>query len=134
MSGLAIIWVGLGFLLDEVGQGVRPQLELVESALTIVFVAEFVGRIVAAHDRLQYLRSHWIDALALAPAIRGLRVLRLLRLLRLVRVFSGAYRASMHVEALARHRGFAWLLAGWLSVMVICSAAVYVVRAAPGGF
>lgn len=125
MAALAIIWVALGFLLDEVGSGARPELELAELTLTIVFVAEFGGRLIAAHDRLQYLRGHWIDALALAPPIRAFRVLRLLRLLRLLRAFSGIYRASMHVEGLARHRGFAWLLAGWLSVMVICSAAVY---------
>lgn len=125
MAALALIWVALGFLLDEVGPGARPELELFELALTVVFVVEFGGRLFAAHDRVQYLRHHWVDALALAPPIRALRVLRLLRLLRLVRAFSGIYRAAMHVEGLARHRGFAWLLVGWLTVMVICSAAVY---------
>ena len=125
MAGLALIWVALGFLLDEAGAGVRPDLEAAELGLTIVFVLEFGSRLLAAHDRLQYLRRHWVDALALAPPIRALRILRLLRLLRLVRAFSGIYRASMHVEGLARHRGFAWLLVGWLTVMVICSAAVY---------
>jgi len=125
MAFLAIIWVGLGALLDEVGPGTRPELEAAELVLTGAFIAEFTARILAAHDRVRYLRGHWIDALALAPPIRALRVLRLLRLLRLIRAFSGIYRASMHVEALARHRGFAWLLSGWFGVMVICSAAVY---------
>jgi voltage-gated potassium channel len=125
MAALAIVWVGLGFLLDEAGPGTRPELEAAEVALTGVFIAEFIARLIAGHDRPQYLRSHWIDALALAPPIRALRVLRLLRLLRLVRAFAGIYRASMHADRLARHRGFAWLVVGWLSVMVICSAAVY---------
>jgi voltage-gated potassium channel len=31
----------------------------------------------------------------------------------------------MHVQGLARHRGFAWLIVAWLSVMVVCSAFVY---------
>jgi voltage-gated potassium channel len=125
MAALAIVWVALGFLLDEVGPGTHPELEVLELALTTVFVAEFASRLSAAHDRLRYLRGHWIDALALAPPIRALRVLRLFRLLRLVRAFSGIYRASMHLERMARHRGFAWLIMAWLGVMVICSVALY---------
>lgn len=125
MGALALFWVAIGFLIDEIGSGTRADLELVEALLTGVFVVEFLSRLFAAHDRRQYLRGHWIDALALVPPVRALRVLRLLRLLRLVRAFAGFYRAAMHVEGLARHRGFAWLLVAWLSVMVVCSAFVY---------
>lgn len=31
----------------------------------------------------------------------------------------------MHVERLARHRGFAWLIVAWLTIMAICSIAMY---------
>jgi len=34
MGALALIWVALGFLIDEVGSGVRSDLEAVELALT----------------------------------------------------------------------------------------------------
>jgi voltage-gated potassium channel len=122
---LAIVFVALGFLLDQASAGTRPELEAVELALTGLFVAEFVSRILAAHDRGRYLRGHWIDLVALAPPIRAARVLRLLRLLRLVRTFAGIYRAAMHLDGLARHRGFAWLIVAWLAVMVICSIALY---------
>ena len=125
MGGLALIWVALGFLVDQIGSGIRPELEAIELLVTGVFIAEFVSRIVAAHDRTQYLRGHWIDAVALVPPVRAFRLLRLLRLLRLVRAFAGFYRAAMHVRGLARHRGFAWLLVAWLTVMVVCSAFVY---------
>lgn len=122
---LAIVWVALGFAIDEAGSAARPEFEVAEIAITAVFVAEFASRLYAAHDRSQYLRGHWIDGLALLPPIRFLRVLRLLRLLRLVRAFAGFYRAAMHAQGMARHRGFAWLLVAWLAVMVICSAFVY---------
>jgi voltage-gated potassium channel len=125
MGALALVWVALGFLIDEIGPGVRADLEVAELALTGVFIVEFGSRLLAAHDRRQYVRGHWIDALALVPPIRALRVLRLLRLLRLIRSFAGFYRAAMHVQGLARHRGFAWLIVSWLSVMVVCSAFVY---------
>jgi voltage-gated potassium channel len=125
MAALAIVWVALGFLLDEVPAGLHPELEFAELVLTAIFFVEFAGRLIASHDRVQYLRGHWIDALALAPPVRALRVLRLLRLLRLVRAFAGVYRASMHAERLARHRGFAWLIVCWLTIMAICSIALY---------
>jgi voltage-gated potassium channel len=125
MAFLAVVFVAIGFLVDEAPIGTRPALEWLEIGLTLVFVAEFVTRIAAAHDRAQYLRGHIIDLVALAPPVRELRVLRLLRLLRLVRAFAGVYRAATHLEGIARHRGFAWLVVSWLAVMVLCSIALY---------
>lgn len=122
---VAIVFVALGFLIDEAPEGTRPGLEMFELALTGLFIVEFASRILAAHDRVKYLRGHWIDIVALAPPIRAARALRLLRLLRLIRAFAGVYRASMHLERMARHRGFAWLIVAWLGVMVICSIALY---------
>jgi voltage-gated potassium channel len=126
MGALALVWVALGFLIDQIGEGLAPDLEAAELALTFVFVAEYASRLYAAHDRLQYARGHLIDVLALVPPIRALRVLRLLRLLRLIRAFAGFYRVALHLQGIARHRGFAWLVVAWLSVMAIASAAVYV--------
>ncbi|MDA8202493.1 MAG: ion transporter [Chloroflexi bacterium] len=125
MGALAVLFVALGFLIDELPAGSRPELEALELALTALFVLEFAVRILAAHDRSQYLRGHWIDVVALAPPVRALRVLRLLRLLRLVRTFASVYRAAMHLDGLARHRGFAWLVVSWIAVMVVCSIALY---------
>jgi voltage-gated potassium channel len=125
MAALAIVYVALGFVVDEV-EGARPEIGAIELGLTGVFVLEFGSRILAARSRTAYLRGHWIDVIALAPPIRGARVLRLLRLLRLVRAFAGIYRAGMHLNALARHKAFAWLLIAWLGVMAVCSAWLYI--------
>ena len=126
MAALAVLYVALGFAVDEVAGGESPEIAAAELVLTGVFVLEFGSRILAARSRLAYLRGHWIDVIALAPPIRGARVLRLLRLLRLVRAFSGIYRAALHIQGLARHRGFAWLLFAWLGVMALCSAWLYI--------
>jgi voltage-gated potassium channel len=125
MAALAIMYVALGFVVDEV-QGAGPEIAAAELALTGIFAVEFGARILAARSRLGYLRGHWIDVIALAPPIRVARALRLLRLLRLVRAFAGIYRAGLHVQGLARHRGFAWLLLAWIGVMALCSAWLYV--------
>jgi voltage-gated potassium channel len=125
MAALAIVYVALGFIVDEV-EGARPEIGALELGLTGIFVLEFGSRILAARSRTAYLRGHWIDVVALAPPIRGARVLRLLRLLRLVRAFAGIYRAGLHLNALARHKAFAWLLLAWLGVMAVCSAWLYI--------
>jgi voltage-gated potassium channel len=126
MAFLAILFVAVGFAIDEAGADVRPTLETLELVLTAVFVVEFASRFASAHDRPAYLRGHWIDLVALAPPLRGARPLRLLRLLRLVRAFAGIYRASLHLERMVRYRGFAWLVTSWLGVMVLTSIALYV--------
>jgi voltage-gated potassium channel len=126
MAALAIAYVALGFIVDDLPAGDRPELEAAELILTGVFALEFGSRILVARSRLDYFRGHWIDVIALAPPIRVFRVLRLLRLLRLVRAFAGIYRAGIHIHGLANHKGFAWLLSAWLGVMVVCSAWLYV--------
>jgi voltage-gated potassium channel len=126
MAALAIVYVALGFIVDSVDPGERPEIEAAELVLTGLFVIEFCSRILAAQSRPEYLRGHWIDVVALAPPIRIARPLRLLRLLRLVRAFAGIYRAGLHVNGLARHKGFAWLLLAWLGVMALCSAWMYI--------
>lgn len=126
MAVLAIVYVALGFFVDDLPAGDRPEIQAAELALTGIFAVEFAARILAARNRLAYLKGHWIDVIALAPPIRGARVLRLLRLLRLFRAFAGLYRAAMHLHGLARHKGFAWLLFAWVGVMALCSAWLYI--------
>jgi voltage-gated potassium channel len=128
MAALAVVYVALGFIVDDVqaAAGSRPEIEVAELLLTGLFVLEFGSRFLAARSRLDYVKGHWIDAIALTPPIRIARALRLLRLLRLVRAFAGIYRAALHVEGLARHRGFAWLLLAWIGVMAVCSAWLYI--------
>lgn len=125
MAALAIVYVALGFIVDD-ATAARPEIEAAELILTGIFAVEFGSRILAARNRLDYFRGHWIDLVALVPPIRVARALRLLRLLRLVRAFAGIYRAGMHINGLARHKGFAWLLLAWLGVMVVCSAWLYI--------
>jgi voltage-gated potassium channel len=123
MGGLALVWVAIGFLDQQYGlTAVVSNLEL---ALWSIFLAEFSTRLAASRDRRRYLGSHWIDAVTLLPVLTGFRLLRLIRLLRLVRAFASMYRAAMQFERLARHRGFAALLAVWLGVVVICSSLVF---------
>jgi voltage-gated potassium channel Kch len=42
--------------------------------------------------------------------------------------FAGVYRSTMYLQGIARHRGFAALLVAWLTVMALCSAALYAIE------
>lgn len=93
MAALAVTYVAVGIAGDSAVEPSATLLENADTAITVIFVLEFVTRILAAYDRKNYLRSHWIDLVALMPTIREVRVLRLLRFLRLVRAAAGIYRA-----------------------------------------
>lgn len=125
MAALAVVFVAVGFALDDAPPGTVAPLAALDLALTAIFVAEFASRLVAAPSWRDYLRGHWIDALALIPTARGVRVLRVLRLLRLVRAFAGVYRALVGLERLAAYRGLLWLLLAWLAVAALSAAALY---------
>ena len=62
-AGLAICYVIIGFA--DTGANQTRAIPLADVALTIVFVAEFATRFLAARDRRAYLRGHWIDLVAL---------------------------------------------------------------------
>jgi voltage-gated potassium channel len=126
MAALAVAFVVVGFAVDGADANSRPALETTELVLTALFAAEFGTRFLASYDRIGYLRSHWIDLVALIPAGRGLRIFRLVRLLRLVRAFAGVYRAASHVGRIVHHRSLGLLVTAWLGVMVLCSAGLYI--------
>lgn len=129
MAMLAVLFVVVGFALDDADPGAVPILGFLDVTLTAIFVAEFTSRFLSSYDRRGYLRGHWIDLVALIPAVRGFRLLRLLRLLRLVRAFAGIYRALTHYERLARHGRLVGLFVAWLAVAVISATALYIAEA-----
>ena len=128
MGFLAVIYVAAGFALDDPAMVAQPLLPLLESALTVVFVTEFVTRFAASRDRARYLRGHWVDVLALLPVARGLRIARLLRVLRLTRLFAGTYRSVVRAERMRGAEGIALIVVGWGAVTVICCLAMYAVE------
>lgn len=87
MAGLALLYIATGFFQDH-PSGILNEstLSSAEFSITLVFLAEFLLRLYAAHSRRAYLTSHWVDLLALLPAIRWLRFLRLGRLIYLLRM------------------------------------------------
>ncbi len=85
MAGLALVYIIAGLLEDHPYSVLNLQnLIPIEIGITVIFLAEFSVRFYGAPSRLKYLRRHWIDLLALLPAIRYLRFLRVGRLVYLL--------------------------------------------------
>jgi voltage-gated potassium channel len=125
MGFLAVVFVIVGYAGEGNGQDAAT-MRAIDLGLTGIFVAEFAVRIGASFDRAAYLRGHWIDLVALIPAVRQFRILRLLRLLRLVRTFAGVYRALLHVERLLGNRQIAALGVVWMAVLFLTSMGLFV--------
>lgn len=125
MGALAIVYVGLPFLAE--GRSVGPGVDLaaIEAALTAFFFFEFVIRLRASPDRLAHLGQHWIDAVALIPVLRGIRIARLLRLGRLVRTFAGLQRASTTIDRLAPYQTIFNLVIAWCTIMIVSALTFY---------
>ncbi len=77
----------------------------VTTAIWGVFVADFVVRLVLAHDRWAYLRENWLTIIALVvPALRVFRLARFFRVLRAARAVRGV-RAVRLVTTFGRAKG-----------------------------
>jgi len=125
MGALAIVYVALPFLAETGTVVSGVDLGALEAALTAFFLLEFFIRLWASPDRLTHLGHHWIDAVALIPVLRGIRIARLLRLGRLVRTFAGVQRASTTIDRLAPYQTTFNLVIAWFTIMVVGALTFY---------
>ncbi len=142
MIVLSVIWVLL--VLVELIWGESHMLEIFGTAIWIVFIAEFVLRLTLAPDKLAFVRSNWLTALALiVPAFRMFRVVHLLRLtrasrgIRLVRVVGTANRGVNALRSSLGRRGVGYVMAITLLVTLLGAAGMLAFEPASeveGGF
>jgi voltage-gated potassium channel len=115
--------------------------QLLGTMIWIVFIAEFVLRLVLAPDRLRFLRRNPITIVALiAPAFRFFRALRLLRLvrgLRLVRIVGTANRGLNALRKSLGRRGLGYVVGATVLVTLLGAAGMLAfepAREVEGGF
>ena len=83
------------------------------TVIWVVFISDYVGRLLLSRDRLEFVKSNVIDLLAiLLPALRPLRALRIVSILTIATRRLGnsvRHRVSLYVTTLAI---FTWFMAG----------------------
>ena len=122
MALLGLVWLLL--LLAELIWGERQLFSVASTIIWIVFIGEFVVRLLLAPDRSTFLKRNWLTIIALiVPALRFFRALsvlgaaRALRGVRLVRIVGTANRSMNALRVTLRRRRFGYVLG--LTVLVV---------------
>jgi voltage-gated potassium channel len=143
MIVLGLVWLAL--LIAELRWGINPFLEMLGTVIWVIFILDFILRLVIAPQKLSYLKNNWLTLIALVvPALRILRIVRVVRLLRvaratrglrLVRVVTSVNRGMKAIGASFGRRGFGYILSLTLIVNLAGAAGMYAFeREMPRGF
>lgn len=141
MIGLSVLWLAL--FVYEFAYGLNQTLEIIGSAIWIIFIAEFTIRLWIAPEKTRFLRKNWLTGISLIlPALRVLRVVRAFRLLRLARTARGLRlvrlagtlnRGSGILNRSLGRRGFGYVVILTFLVVILGSAAMFgFEKGAPG--
>ncbi len=133
MLVLGFVWLAL--LVVEFIWGLSPLLEIAGTVIWVIFILDFAVKLALAPHRLSYVKNNWLTVIALlVPALRVLRVFRVVRLLRvtraarglrLVRVITSLNRGMKALGASMGRRGFGYVVALTLVVILAGAAGMY---------
>jgi len=133
MAVLGGVWLIL-LVVDLLGHSTAVT-NIVTNAIWIAFVLEFLFRFAVAPRKLRFLRRSWVTALSLGlPALRVLRFARVVRLLRvgrglravrLARLLTSFNRGMGALGATMRNRGFPYVVALTLVVVLLGASGMY---------
>jgi voltage-gated potassium channel len=131
---LAFVWLVL--LLVEFVWGTGPFLGMVFNTIWAIFILEFLLRFTLAPRKLPFLRRTWLTVISLvlpaarvfqlARAIRMLSMARAVRGMHMVRVVGSINRGMNALRASMGRRGFGYVAALSLIVLLAGSAGMYI--------
>lgn len=85
---LSFVWLAL-FIIELI-YGLTPLVDAASTTIWIIFIIDFVVKFTLAPEKIAYLKTNWLTAIALAlPALRVFRIFRVARILRAARVTRG---------------------------------------------
>jgi len=130
MLVLAFVWLAL--LIVELVWGENSAFEIIGASIYVVFILDFALELTLAPRKGDYLKRNWLTAVSLlVPALRIFRIFRVFRVLRLaragrglrlLRVVSSLNRGMHALGASLSRRGFGYVLA--LTLLVILAGVV----------
>lgn len=130
MIFLGFVWLVL--LIVEFINGFNSILELISTIIWIVFICDFVLKILLAPRKLLFLRKNIITAVSLViPALRLFRIFRFIRLLRifrgtrLIKVIASLNRSMKSLNATMGRRGFGYVMILTLVTILAGSAGMF---------
>ncbi len=127
MGVLAAIAVGIA-LYDIVKGGNIAVLKISDRVIWIIFIADYVVRLILSENKLSYIRSNIWELIAILPfnsLFRAFRLVKLVRLTRLVKIAKFARLVSFAERGIKRCRefldtnGFKYMLIVTLVVIIL---------------
>lgn len=139
MIFLGFVWLVL--LIVEFIWGLTPPLEQLTLTIWVVFILDFLVKLIIAPKKIKFLKKNWLTAVSLViPALRLFRVLRIVRLIRglrgirLIRVVSSLNRSMRGLSNTMRRRGFKYVMLLTLIVTFGGAAGMYAIEKGNTGF
>lgn len=130
---LAFVWLGL--LVGELILGESLAFELIGTVIWVIFILDFVVKLLLAPRKAAYFKKNWLTTLSLlVPALRIFRVFRVIRVLRLARVgrslrlfrvVSSLNRGMRALRANLERRGFGYVVILTMLVIFAGAAGMY---------
>ena len=118
MIALAFVWVVL--LIISFTRGLSGPLVVVDNAIWLLFIFDFVLEMVIAPNKKHYLEHHWLVAISLLlPALRLIRIAEAVRLMSLtaaaesfslVRIVAGVNRGMEALNHTLRRHGIGYIV------------------------
>ncbi|HEX8195176.1 MAG TPA: ion transporter [Pyrinomonadaceae bacterium] len=130
---LSFVWLAL-FIVEQI-YGLTPLLDAANTTIWIIFIVDFAVKFTLAPQKIVYLKTNWLTAIALAlPALRVFRIVRVARIfqaarvtrgLRLVRVLTSLNRGMKTLGASLGRRGLPYVVALSAIVTFAGGAGIY---------
>ncbi len=103
-------------------------LDKVDLAIALIFLCEFVVKLVLAKSKSAFLRSNWWYLLASipisTPTTEALRLLRLLRLIRLFRLMTGMQAMESYAKRFIKQTHILYVITIW-AIIVFCGTLAF---------
>jgi voltage-gated potassium channel len=139
---LAFVWLAL--LIGEFILGENLAFEVIGTVIWVIFILDFVIKLILAPRKTAYLRKNWLTVISLlVPALRIFRIFRVVRILRLARVgrslrlfrvVSSLNRGMRALRANLERRGFGYVVILTVLVVLAGAAGMYAFEnTSPGG-
>ena len=139
MIFLGFVWLIL--LVIELIWGLPKLLEYLSITIWVVFIVDFLIKLILAPRKIIFLKKNWLTAISLLiPALRLFRIFRFIRLLRavrgirLVRVVSSINRTIKSLAATMRRRAFGYIALLTIVVTFAGAAAMFAIEKPNQGF
>jgi voltage-gated potassium channel len=130
---LSFVWLAL-FIVEQI-YGLTPLLDAANTTIWIIFIGDFAVKFTLAPQKIAYLKTNWLTAIALAlPALRVFRIVRVARIfqaarvtrgLRLMRVLTSLNRGMKTLGASLGRRGLPYVVALSAIVTFAGGAGIY---------